>query len=311
MPLRVLTFNLHSQYLYLLSFTGWSIDNLVIPPTNPPGWHTQPYGYPTFSPAVHPVPGFDYYGYFPDNWTAPPNPAMAPPVENVQNVLMPSGDYDLVIYLERDSLAFYSGPARKKVMVNFQADGFSPDGYVDEVISHVQNISGTRFIPMGIPDKYLARASSIEAVLVSYAAGRWRPHLMNQAMLTGVAKTFPLHLHDMVEELWDYKVLEKALANFWVYFSPVMMAGGPPLACIEAFMAGMPVILHDPHGHFSGFISGEHCFFVNSDREAIFAAQTLWSSETLRERIGEAGREKAKEVFNIYSFAEGWWDAAK
>ncbi|KKL25539.1 hypothetical protein LCGC14_2404310, partial [marine sediment metagenome] len=61
MPLRVLTFNLHSQYLYLLSFTGWSIDNLVIPPTNPPGWHSQPYGYPTFSPAVHPVPGFDYF----------------------------------------------------------------------------------------------------------------------------------------------------------------------------------------------------------------------------------------------------------
>ena len=133
---------------------------------------------------------------------------------------------------------------------------------------------------------------------------------MNQSMLSGVAKIFPLHLHDMVEELWDYKQLAQALSRFWIYLSPVMLTGGPPLACIEAFMAGMPVIIHDPYNHLSGFISGEHCFFVNSDKEAVFAAQALWSSQALRKRIGDAGRERAKIVFNIDRFVAGWQEVA-
>jgi len=305
--LKVLTFNLHSQYLYLLSFTGWDIDNLVIPPTDPPDWHTQPYGYPTHSPAVHPVPGFDYHAYFPvGEWT---NPPMVPLVDNIRNVLSPEEDYDLIVYLERDSLRFYQGPARKKVMVNFNADGFSPNGYVDNVVSHVRDIPETSFIPMGIPDNYLPRNPNIEGVLVSYAAGRWRPHLINQEMLESVSKVFPLHLHDMVEELWDYRELAQVLSRFWVYFSPVKMTGGPPLACIEAFMAGMPVILYDPHNHFSGF-TNKDCSRVKSSVEASSAAMVLRSSESQRQEIGEAGRERAKKFFNINRFVEGWWQVA-
>ena len=75
-------------------------------------------------------------------------------------------------------------------------------------------------------------------------------------------------------------------------------------------MAGMPVILHDPYKHFEGFINGEHCLIVNSDKEAVFAAQTLWSSKELRTRIGNAGQEKAREFFNIDRFVEGWQQVA-
>ncbi len=309
MALKVLTFNLHSQYLYLLSHTGWDIDNLVIPPTNPPGWHSQPYGYPTFSPAVHPVPGYDYYSYFPDDWTAPPDPAVVPPVKNIRNVLIAEKEYDLIIYIERDSLAFYDGPARKKVMVNLIADGFSPNGYVDEVVGHVRNISGTTFIPMGGPDNYLPRHPDIDAILLNYAAGRWRPHLINQMLLKTVADAFPLHIHDMVEELWDYKTLKKVLSRFLIYFSPVMMTGGPPLACVEAFMAGMPVILHDPHNHFAAF-TGTHCMRVDHEWQVALAATSLWNIREMGKELGEAGREKAREAFNINRFVQGWQEVA-
>jgi len=303
---RVLTFNLHSQYLYLLSFTGWGIDNLVIPPTDPPDWHTVPYGFPTHSPAVHPVPGFDYHAYFPTGeWT---NPPMAPSVNNVRNVLSPEDDYDLIIYLERDSLRFYQGPARKKIMVNFNADGFSPNGYVDLVVGHVPD-TAPFYIPMGIPDDYLPRDPQIEAILVSYAAGRWRPHLMNTQMFWAVADEMPLHLHDMVLDPWNYKTLKKVLSQFWVYFSPVMMAGGPPLALIEAFMAGMPCIVHDPYNHFSEF-SADECLKVESPENAILAAKFLWSSEDVRRELGEAGRAKAQKIFSIDRFVEGWYKAA-
>ena len=304
--MRALTFNLHSQYLYLLSFTGWDIDNLVIPPTEPPDWHTQPYGYPTFSPAVHPVPGFDYHAYFPTGeWT---NPTMVPIVDNIRNILVPEDEYDLIIYLERDSLRFYQGRANRKILVNFNADGFSPNGYVDLVVGHV---AGTApfFIPMGIPDHYLPRDPQIAAILVNYAAAKWRPHLINVEMLRAVQEEIPLHFHDMVEEPWSYKTLKKVLSQFWVYFSPVMMAGGPPLALIEALMAGMPCIVHDPYNHFSEFF-GDECLKVEDVKEAVFAAKALWASEDVRRELGEAGRRKAQKVFSIDRFVEGWHKAA-
>lgn len=305
MSLRILTFNLHSQYLHLLSYTGWQIDNLVIPPTNPPGWHSQPYGYPTHAPAVHPVPGYDYHAFFPKDWQDPPPIPTVPSVSNIRDVLVPESDYDLILYMERDSLAFYQGAAKKKVMVNFVADGFCPNSLVDEVVGHVRNIPGTTFIPMGAPDDYLLRKPRVESSLVSYAASRWRPHLIHISMLQAVQGVIPIHFHDAVENLWSYETLREALSQFWVYFSPVRIAGGPPLACVEAFMAGMPCILYDPYKHFAAF-SNDECIRVHTEEEAVRAAKALWASAALRKEIGEAGQRRAREIFNINRFVEGW-----
>jgi len=87
------------------------------------------------------------------------------------------------------------------------------------------------------------------------------------------------------------------------------MVGGPPLACIEAFMAGMPCILYDPYEHFAGF-SNNDCMRVHNEEEAVLAANSLWASVALRKEIGEAGQKRAREVFSIDRFVEGWQGVA-
>jgi len=300
--MRVLTFNLHSTYLHLLSFTNWDIENLVIPPPKHRPFHSQPYGYPTHSAACHEVPGYVYGKYFPKDWRQPPPVPIAPPVTNITDVDTPTGDYDLVIYLERNSIRFYEGPARKKAMVNLSADGFVHPNPEIITVSHVPGRPQV-YIPMGIPDDFLPRSEHPKrAVLTNFSNAKYRTHMLDAGLIKVVNSIVPVHIHDIEIEEWSYDRLHRELADYLLYLSAAVVPGGPVLATQEALMAGMPCILYDVHGHFSSFTDSE-VIRIQGQNDV---PRVLPISEERAAEIGAAGRAKAQTVFNINHFVEGW-----
>lgn len=312
--MRVLTFNLHSTYLYLLSFTGWDIESLVVHPWDSPRFHSQPYGYPTHSAACHRVPGYEYGRWHPKDWREPPPVPIVPLVPNITNVEKATGDYDLVIYLERNSIFFYRGPAGKKAMTNFCGDDYV---YPDADIITVSHVPGKPqvYIPMGIPDQFIARREMLKpTALFSFSSVTFRTHMVNVELLAALEELMPLYTHDIVEEEWSYTRVREELASHRLYLSAAVVPGGPTLATIEALMAAMPVVLNDQHGHFEGFNEKEvlRVDLVGDPRRLrrdLRAVLLPLDDDRLRV-VGEAGRKKALAVFDIDRFVSGWKELA-
>ena len=319
---RVLTFNLHTQYLYLLSHTGWDIENLIVTPLQgqelaekldevtkvPPGttvpWHTQPYGYPTHPGAVNRLPGLRYGGFFPEDISVPPALWMAPPVTNIKNVTEAKGGYDLVIYIEANAYRFYNGPAGKRILVNLV--GQDHDGQVvDDVVCH-RNVPWATYFPIGIPDDFQERTNDVQAVLCNFGSSKLRSREARMDIVEIVSQRLPFLLHDMLEDPWDYWQMRQSLSTFQVLLQIQNTPGGPPLSTVEAMTARMPVVAWDPHNHLADAVSGEHLFRADNPQQALVACMRLLKNEELRQEMGEAAREYALEQFSIEQFVEGW-----
>ena len=307
--MRVLTFNLHSTYLYLLSHTGWDIENLIVPPTQPYNWHTQPYGYPTHSGAVHGSSEYGYKEWFPADWHDPPKVWLVPQVPNITNVEAATGDYDLVIYIERVSRPWYTGEARKKVMVNLVGDDYVAGGDITTVI-HTPKAS-MFYIPMGVPDDFLSRAEHlVPEALSSFACAKFRSHMLDLSILSAINEVLPLHRHDMAEEEWSYDDLRAALSHHQMYVAAAWAVAGPVLATIEALSSGIPTILFDKLGQFTAF-PDEAAKRVTAPHEAIDAAKWLLADANRAWEMGQRAREVALKEFALESFIEGWLEVAK
>lgn len=313
--MRVLTFNLHTQYLYLLSHTGWDIENLIVTPEQGAAlnaewpWHTQPYGYPTHPGAVNAMPGLNYGAFFPEDINAPPPIAMAPAVDNIKNVLEATGDYDLVIFIETHLLKAYPRPhAGKRVLVNLSGFDHGRDE-VDAVVSHVKAPWATYF-PIGIPDDFPPRKDDFQAVLCNFGAAKLRSREGRVDIIEGVGRSLPFVLHDMLEEPWDYDQVRDSLSRFYVLLQIQNTPGGPPMSALEAMMAGLPVVAWDPHNHLAAAVHGKHLLKISNVQQAIVSCKRLLSNDEFRTNVGEAGSEFVKEHFSIEQFVDGWKEVA-
>ncbi len=105
----------------------------------------------------------------------------------------------------------------------------------------------------------------------------------------------------------DFDQYRAFLAQSSIFFNP-SHASANPRTRAEAMLCGLAVVTTNSHGEDAYIVHGENGFCSDDIDELIACLQRLQADPDLTRKIGQAGRETARERFHIRRFQAEWRD---
>lgn len=168
------------------------------------------------------------------------------------------------------------------------------------------NLPDSCFIRHGMsPEEWPATDYSINNIIVNQAFQKRHPLVRNHAAIEAAEKRIALTWIGRDVSFSSFKAYKNFLSKSSIFFNP-SHASANPRARTEAMLMGLAVVTTNSHQEDQYITNDVNGFCSNDTDELTDYLIYLQNNPEHAIRIGQAGRDTAREVFHIDNFISQW-----